>query len=63
MYNRDNTREKEKKMENDLMYLAKGLGYDGESVEMLYKLCDEHKLSDDMREKMLREYEEGYFDW
>ena len=48
---------------NDLLYLARGLGFDGESMVELEKLCDQHNVSQDMREKMVKEYEEGYFDW
>jgi phage terminase small subunit len=51
------------KMKNDLLYMARSLGFDGESREELDKLCDENNVSDDMREKMVKEYEEGYFDW
>jgi hypothetical protein len=60
----DTTQEKkERTMENDLLYMARSLGFEGESREDLNRLCDEHKVSDDMREKMVKEYEEGYFDW
>ena len=48
---------------NDLLYLARGLGFDGEGMESLHKLCDKHNVSPEMREMMVREYEEGYFDW
>lgn len=50
-------------MENDLLYMARSLGFDGEPIEALDRLCDENKVSDDMRQKMVKEYEEGYFDW
>lgn len=50
-------------MENDLLYMSRSLGFDGESIEDVYRLCDEHGVSDEMREKMVKEYEEGYFDW
>lgn len=57
-----NTREKTME-NNDLLYLARGLGFDGEPMVELEKLCDQHNVSQDMREKMVKEYEEGYFDW
>ena len=52
-------------MENqiDLLYAARSLGFDGDSMEDLNRLCDEHNVSDEMREKMVKEYEEGNFDW
>jgi hypothetical protein len=51
-------------MENDLMYLAKGLGFDGEPIESLEKLFLEYNVVDvEQKEKMLKEFEEGYFDW
>lgn len=50
-------------MENDLLYMSRSLGFDGEGVEEVYRLCDEYRVSDEMREKMMKEYEEGYFDW
>ena len=57
-------KEKEKiKMKNDLLYMARSLGFDGESREELDRLCDNHNVSDDMRKQMVNEYEEGYFDW
>jgi hypothetical protein len=62
MYNRDNTREKDKKMQNDLLYMARSLGFDGDSREDLDRLCDEHGMSDEMRQQMVNEYEQGYFD-
>jgi hypothetical protein len=50
-------------MQNDLMYMARSLGFDGESREELDRLCNEHNVSHEMREMMVKEYEEGYFDW
>lgn len=51
-------------MENDLRYLARGLGYDGESEKELEKLFVEYNVvSQEEKDMLRREYEEGYFDW
>jgi len=52
-----------KKMENDLLYMARGLGFDGEGIESVYALCEKHNVSEEMKNLMVKEYEEGYFDW
>ncbi len=49
-------------MQNDLLYMARSLGFDGDSREDLDRLCDEHGMSDEMRQQMVNEYEQGYFD-
>jgi hypothetical protein len=50
-------------MENDLLYMARGLGFDGEGIESVYALCEKHNVSEEMKNLMVKEYEEGYFDW
>ena len=52
-------------MENqiDLLYMARSLGFDGGTMDDLNRLCDEHNVSNDMREKMVKEFEDGHFDW
>lgn len=49
-------------MKNDLLYMARSLGFDGDSMEDLDRLCEQHNVSEEMRQEMVREYEEGYQD-
>jgi hypothetical protein len=29
----------------------------------VYALCEKHNVSEEMKNLMVKEYEEGYFDW
>ena len=60
--------EKERmKMKNishqEMIEMAMELGYNGEPIEAVYKMCDTFQVSEEKRKQLITAFEEGYFDW
>ena len=47
----------------EMIEMAMELGYNGEPIEAVYKMCDTFQVSEEKRKQLITAFEEGYFDW